>query len=86
MTVYESEVEDIIPGDIVAVRHGIKGHQEGLVKRSYYDSFGRQVIEVVLDGGITNVVYPSVTHVKRVIYSRPSLLDRRRTIERRIYW
>lgn len=31
------EYEEIVPGDIVAVRHGIKGRQEGLVVGSHVD-------------------------------------------------
>ena len=31
------EYEEIIPGDIVAVRHGTKGRQEGLVVGSHID-------------------------------------------------
>jgi len=31
------EYEEIIPGDIVAVRHGTKGRQEGLVVGSHVD-------------------------------------------------
>lgn len=31
------EYEEIVPGDIVAVRHGIKGRQEGLVVGSHID-------------------------------------------------
>ena len=73
------------PGDIVAVRHGIKGRQEGLVIGSHIDYQGRQVVEVQLEGEVYHAWYPSVTRVKRTIaYTRPS--PNRRTIERRIYW
>jgi len=77
--------EDIIPGDIVALHHGIKGRQEGLVVGSHLDYYGRQVIEVQLDTGYYHVPYipGTVTRVRRTI-SRPSAT--RRTIERRIYW
>ncbi|KAF8165846.1 hypothetical protein B0H34DRAFT_253397 [Crassisporium funariophilum] len=80
-------VEDhITPGDIVAVRHGIYGRQEGLVIGSHIDYAGRQVIEVQLDSEVYHAWYPQVTRVKRTIaYSRPSI-DRRRTVERRVYW
>ncbi|EAU82636.1 hypothetical protein CC1G_07918 [Coprinopsis cinerea okayama7 len=85
-TTYTTE-EYIAPGDIVAVRHGLKGRQEGLVVGSHYDYAGRQIIEVQLDGEpvIYNAWYPTVTRVKRTIYTRP-LETRRRTVERRIYW
>ncbi|KIM36080.1 hypothetical protein M413DRAFT_449404 [Hebeloma cylindrosporum] len=76
----------ITPGDIVAVRHGVKGRQEGLVIGSHIDYAGRQIIEVQLDSEVYHAWYPTVTRVRRTIsYSRPSL-DRRRTIERRVYW
>ncbi|TFK43935.1 hypothetical protein BDQ12DRAFT_596047, partial [Crucibulum laeve] len=74
------------PGDIVAVRHGIKGRQEGLVVGSHWDYAGRQIIEVQLEGEVWHAWYPTVTRVKRTVsYSRPAV-DRRRTVERRIYW
>jgi len=79
------EYEEIIPGDIVAVRHGVKGRQEGLVLGSHVDYAGRQIIEVQLEGEVYNAWYPTVTRVKRVVsYSRPT--PRARTVERRIYW
>lgn len=31
------DYEEIVPGDLVAVRHGIKGRQEGLVVGSHID-------------------------------------------------
>jgi len=77
--------DQIIPGDMVAVRHGIKGRQEGLVIGSHIDYAGRQVIEVQLDGELFHALYPTVTRVRRIVY-RPSSVDRRHTIDRRIYW
>ncbi|KXN81729.1 hypothetical protein AN958_03778 [Leucoagaricus sp. SymC.cos] len=80
------EYEEIVPGDVVAVRHGVKGRQEGLVLGSHIDYAGRQVIEVQLDGGeVYNAWYPTVTRVKRVVSYRPPT-PRARTVERRIYW
>jgi len=82
--------EDISPGDIVAVRHGVKGRQEGLVIGSHWDHHGRQVIEVQLE--TEDVIYrrwPEITRVRRTIsYSRPSLQapSKVRTVERRILW
>ncbi|KJA29563.1 hypothetical protein HYPSUDRAFT_31482 [Hypholoma sublateritium FD-334 SS-4] len=76
--------EYIVPGDIVAVRHGIKGRQEGLVIGSHFDYAGRQIVEVQLDGELYHAWYPTVTRVRRTVsYSHP---ERRRTIERRVYW
>ncbi|KAF8806178.1 hypothetical protein BYT27DRAFT_7191493 [Phlegmacium glaucopus] len=81
-----SNEEYITPGDIVAVRHGTKGRQEGLVVGSHFDYAGRQIIEVQLDSELFHAWYPTVTRVRRTIaYGRPAL-DRRRTIERRVYW
>jgi len=78
--------EDIVPGDIVAVRHGLKGRQEGLVVGSHIDYAGRQIIEVQLDSTVQHYWYPTVTRVRRTIsYSRPSP-HKARTVERRIYW
>ncbi|KAF5366515.1 hypothetical protein D9757_012177 [Collybiopsis confluens] len=45
-----SEDHDILPGDIVAVSHGIGGRREGLVIGSHVDYAGRQILEVQLDG------------------------------------
>ncbi|KDR84235.1 hypothetical protein GALMADRAFT_236919 [Galerina marginata CBS 339.88] len=80
-------VDDVIaPGDVVAVRHGMKGRQEGLVIGSHIDYAGRQVIEVQLDGEVYHAWYPSVTRVRRTIsYTRPTP-NRHRTIDRRVYW
>ncbi|GLB34224.1 hypothetical protein LshimejAT787_0111080 [Lyophyllum shimeji] len=81
--------EDIAPGDIVAVRHGIKGRQEGLVIGSHIDHHGRQIIEVQLDNDVYRVWQPHVTRIRRTIsYARPSLQapNKVRTIERRILW
>ncbi|KAF9266142.1 hypothetical protein L218DRAFT_956521 [Marasmius fiardii PR-910] len=81
--------DDIIPGDIVAVNHGMGGRREGLVVGSHVDYAGRQIIEVQLDGDVYHAWYPTVTRVKRTVsYSRPSLprVPHQRTIERRIYW
>ncbi|KAF9463072.1 hypothetical protein BDZ94DRAFT_1260000 [Collybia nuda] len=83
MSSYE---EDITPGDIVAVRHGMKGRQEGLVIGSHIDHHGRQIIEVQLENEVYKAWYPTVTRVRRTIsYSRPSA-HKQRTVERRIYW
>ncbi|KAF8076817.1 hypothetical protein FPV67DRAFT_1665062 [Lyophyllum atratum] len=81
--------DEIAPGDIVAVRHGVKGRQEGLVIGSHIDYQGRQVIEVQLEHEVYRVWQPQVTRVRRTIsYSRPSLQapNKVRTIERRILW
>ncbi|TFK68490.1 hypothetical protein BDN72DRAFT_841674 [Pluteus cervinus] len=78
--------EDIIPGDIVAVHHGIGGRQEGLVVGSHFDYAGRQILEVQLEGSVYYAHYPTVTRVKRTVsYTRPSP-QKHRTVERRIYW
>jgi len=93
MSLTDSSTEEyIVPGDIVAVRHGIKGRQEGLVIGSHFDYAGRQIIEVQLDGELFHALLPTVTRVKRVqvvayrdrhnAFSRPQA----RTIERRVYW
>jgi len=79
--------EEILPGDIVAVHHGgIK--KEGIVVGSSYDYAGRQMVEVQLDGEApVPYWYPSVTRVKRTIsYTRPTLPQQRRSVERYIYW
>ncbi|KAG5644083.1 hypothetical protein DXG03_009173 [Asterophora parasitica] len=86
MSSYEDE---ITPGDIVAVRHGLKGRQEGLVIGSHFDHQGRQIIEVQLEAEVYRVWQPHVTRVRRTIsYSRPGLNQphKVRTIERRILW
>jgi len=75
--------EDIVPGDIVTVNHGNYGRREGLVIGSHHDHLGRHVVEVQFDqGDIYQAWYPSVTRVKRTIYTRPKA----RTIERSVYW
>ncbi|KAF9448962.1 hypothetical protein P691DRAFT_589644 [Macrolepiota fuliginosa MF-IS2] len=80
------EYEEIQAGDIVAVRHGTRGRQEGLVIGSHVDYSGRQIIEVQLEGEVYNAWYPTVTRVKRVVsYHRPTPRART-TVERRIYW
>jgi len=86
MSSYESEQEEIAPGDIVAVRHGQKGRQEGLVIGSHIDYHGRQIIEVQLENEVYKAWYPTVTRVKRTLYTRPHTVVKPRTIERRIYW
>ncbi|KAF7352125.1 F-box domain-containing protein [Mycena venus] len=80
-------VEEINPGDVVAVSHGAYGRREGLVVGSHIDYAGRQILEVQMDAGdIYNAWYPTVTRVRRTVsYARPSP-GRQRTIERRIYW
>jgi len=77
----------IIPGDIVAVNHGVNGRREGLVIGSHWDYAGRQIVEVQLEPGeIYNAWYPTVTRVRRTI-SHPRISGpKQRTIERRIYW
>ncbi|KAF7302208.1 F-box domain-containing protein [Mycena indigotica] len=79
-------VEDIAPGDIVAVTHNAV-RREGIVVGAHIDFAGRQILEVQMDAGeVYNAWYPSVTRVRRTVsYARPSL-GRSRTIERRIYW
>jgi hypothetical protein len=84
-----SDVEYIAAGDVVAVRHGVKGRVEGLVVGSHVDYAGRQVIEVQLDGApeLYHAWYPTVTRVRRTVYTRPTYTPTRyKTIERRIYW
>ncbi|TFK24692.1 hypothetical protein FA15DRAFT_669269 [Coprinopsis marcescibilis] len=81
--------EYIAAGDVVAVRHGVKGRQEGLVVGSHIDYAGRQIIEVQLDGEpvVYNAWYPQVHRVRRTVYSRPVYYPQRtRTLERRVYW
>ncbi|KIK64741.1 hypothetical protein GYMLUDRAFT_39703 [Collybiopsis luxurians FD-317 M1] len=87
--------EDIYPGDVVAVNHGLAGRKEGLVVGSHIDYLGRQIIEVQLDSSeVYHAWYPTVTRVKRVVsYQRPNQVPliggsvpRTRTVERRIYW
>jgi len=75
--------EEIIPGDIVSVNHGAYGRREGLVIGSHIDYAGRQVVEVQFEPGeVYHTWYPSVTRVKRTIYTRP----KPRTVERHVYW
>ncbi|KAF5329063.1 hypothetical protein D9611_013845 [Ephemerocybe angulata] len=83
------DAEYIAAGDVVAVRHGVKGRVEGLVVGSHVDYAGRQVIEVQLDGApeLYHAWYPTVTRVRRTVYTRPTYTPTRyKTIERRIYW
>jgi len=76
--------EQIVPGDIVAVRHGVYGRKEGLVVGSHIDYAGRQIIAVQLEPGeIFNALYPTVTRVKRTISYRP---HKPAHVERRVYW
>ncbi|KAJ6464351.1 hypothetical protein C8R45DRAFT_1107260 [Mycena sanguinolenta] len=80
-------VEEIAPGDIVAVSHGTYGRREGLVVGTHIDYAGRQILEVQMDAGeMYNAWYPTVTRVRRTVsYARPSH-SRARTIERHVYW
>ena len=85
VSTYEYDVdEEIIPGDIVAVRHGYKGRQEGLVIGSSMDHLGRQIIEVQLENEVYRAYRPTLTRVRRTVYTRPNPV--KRTVERRIYW
>jgi hypothetical protein len=73
----------------VTVRHGIKGNAEGLVVGSHFVYAGRQVVEVQLDGlpEVYHAWYPTVTRVRRTVYTRPTIAPARyKTVERRIYW
>ncbi|KAM5534437.1 hypothetical protein V8D89_011904, partial [Ganoderma adspersum] len=73
------------PGDIVAVSHQT-GRREGLVVGSHVDYAGRQVVEVQLEPGeIYHAWYPTVTRVRRTVSYLPAP-QRKRTIERTIYW
>ncbi|KAF8908392.1 hypothetical protein CPB85DRAFT_1436176 [Mucidula mucida] len=86
MSIY---TDDIIPGDVVAVNHGIAGRKEGLVIGSHYDYMGRQILEVQLEHEVYNAWYPSVTRVRRTVsYNKPLTLGttRRTTVERRVIW
>ncbi|KAJ6559916.1 hypothetical protein B0H19DRAFT_1146067 [Mycena capillaripes] len=80
--------EEIAPGDIVAVSHHAYGRREGLVVGAHIDYAGRQILEVQMDAGdIYNAWYPTVTRVRRTVsYARPSVGNRHRTVERRVYW
>ncbi|KAH9960442.1 hypothetical protein BC827DRAFT_1133015, partial [Russula dissimulans] len=70
------------PGDLVAV-HAPTGRQEGVVLDSYLDYAGRQIVKVQLGpGDIYHAWYPTITRVKRTIYTRPQ----QRTFERHVYW
>jgi len=74
--------EDFIPGEVVSVQSPT-GYQEGIVVGSRYDYAGRQVVEVRLGtGNIYHAWYPTVTRVKRTIYTRPQP----HTVERHVYW
>ncbi|KAI0758077.1 hypothetical protein C8Q74DRAFT_1319934 [Fomes fomentarius] len=80
-----SYTEEIIPGDIVAVQHS-SGRKEGLVVGSHLDYAGRQIVEVQLEPGeIYHAWYPTVTRVRRTVSYLPTP-QRKRTIERTIYW
>jgi hypothetical protein len=49
----------------------------------HFISQGRQIVEVQFEpGDIYHAWYPSVTRVKRTIYTRP----KPRTVERHVYW
>ncbi|KAI0045116.1 hypothetical protein FA95DRAFT_1607983 [Auriscalpium vulgare] len=75
--------DEINPGDIVTVNNGQYHRREGLVIGSHYDFAGRQVVEVQFEpGDVYHAWYPSVTRVKRTIYTRP----KHRTLERHVYW
>ncbi|TFY83112.1 hypothetical protein EWM64_g899 [Hericium alpestre] len=75
--------DEIIPGDIVAVNHGAYGRKEGLVIGSHIDYAGRQIVEVQFEpGNVYQAWYPTVTRVKRTVYTRP----KQHTVERHIYW
>ncbi|RPD66802.1 hypothetical protein L226DRAFT_565587 [Lentinus tigrinus ALCF2SS1-7] len=77
--------DEIVPGDIVAVQHAT-GKREGLVVGSHVDYAGRQIVEVQLEPGeIYHAWYPSVTRVRRTVSYLPAP-QRKRTIERTIYW
>ncbi|EJF62255.1 hypothetical protein BD309DRAFT_988862 [Dichomitus squalens] len=77
--------DDIVPGDIVAVSHQ-SGRKEGLVIGSHIDYAGRQIVEVQLEPGeVYHAWYPTVTRVRRTVSYLPSP-QRKRTIERTIYW
>ncbi|KAG5649892.1 hypothetical protein H0H81_001625 [Sphagnurus paluster] len=86
-TTYEDD--HIMAGDIVAIRSGTTGRQEGLVIGSHIDHLGRQIIEVQLENEVQRVWQPHVTRVRRTIsYSRPVVQQpmKVRTVERRILW
>ncbi|KAM6496258.1 hypothetical protein JOM56_008964 [Amanita muscaria] len=87
MSSYSYEYDDgqIAASDIVAVRHGLKGRQEGLVVGSRSDYAGRQIIEVQLENEVYHAWQPQVTLVRRMV-SYPGTPNRVKKIERRIYW
>ncbi|TEB32206.1 hypothetical protein FA13DRAFT_1791033 [Coprinellus micaceus] len=71
-----SDYEYIAAGDVVTVRHGIKGNAEGLVVGSHIDY-----------AEVYHAWYPTVTRVRRTVYTRPTIAPARyKTVERRIYW
>ncbi|KIP06163.1 hypothetical protein PHLGIDRAFT_19521 [Phlebiopsis gigantea 11061_1 CR5-6] len=79
--------DSILPGDIVAVNHGIYGRKEGLVVGSHVDYAGRQVVEVQLEPGeVYHAWYPSVTRVRRTTTYLSPAPHKVRTVERRVYW
>ncbi|KAJ3715890.1 hypothetical protein DFJ43DRAFT_1101615 [Lentinula guzmanii] len=85
--------EEILPGDVVAVTHGLAGRQEGLVVGSHIDYLGRQILEVQLDSyEVFHAWQPTVTRIRRTVYNRPAQVPligsvpRTRTVERKIYW
>jgi len=74
----------IAAGDVVAVNVPHVGKKEGLVVGSHYDYMGRQILEIRFDAGdYYRAWYPTVTRVKRTVYTIPS---QSRTIERTVYW
>jgi len=79
--------DEITPGDIVAVNHGLYGRKEGLVIGTTVDYAGRQVVEIQFEPGeMYRAWYPQVTRVRRTIsYTKPQDA-RHRTVERHIYW
>ncbi|KAI5116047.1 hypothetical protein M0805_009361, partial [Coniferiporia weirii] len=55
-----SSTDEIVPGDIVAVNHGMYGRKEGLVIGSSVDYAGRQVVEVQFEPGeVYKTWYPN---------------------------
>jgi len=86
-----SSSDEIMPGDIVAVNHGVYGPKEGLVVGSSMDSYGRQVVEIQFEPGeIYKTWYPHVRRIRRTISYRdasaPLHVPHKRTIERTLYW
>ncbi|KLO07922.1 hypothetical protein SCHPADRAFT_909054 [Schizopora paradoxa] len=84
-----SSSDEILPGDIVAVNHGVYGRKEGLVVGSSVDSYGRQVVEIQFEPGeIYKTWYPHVRRIRRTISYRDAGLPpaHKRTVERTLYW